>query len=298
MVFRSRSCSGGGPEPRISASGTFRAVRLGADSGGTFTDVVGTDGRILKIPSTPHDPGAAVREGIERLAGRRVRTCWRTGPPSRPTRCWSGPGAVVALVTTDGLRRRRGDRSTGSAVALRPVARPGRAPLVARALRQEVRERLDATGAVLVPLELASLPSMPDGVESVAVCLLHADLDPVHERAVAAALRAAGHDVSVSHEVAPEFREYERTVHHGRQRLPPPGLSALPGGAGRRGRLRGGDDLGGRPRRRRHRRRDARRRCCCRVRPAGCGPPPPWPRHAATPTPSASTWVARAPTSA
>ena len=186
-------------------------MRLGADSGGTFTDVVGTDGRILKIPSTPHDPGAAVREGIERLAGAAGAALLAHGTTVATNALLERSGAVVALVTTEGL---------ADVVEIGRQARPSLydpwhdrgAPLVARALRQEVRGRLDATGAVLVPLELASLPSMPDGVESVAVCLLHADLDPVHERAVAAALRAAGHDVSVSHEVAPEFREYERTV--------------------------------------------------------------------------------------
>jgi N-methylhydantoinase A/oxoprolinase/acetone carboxylase beta subunit len=56
------------------------------------------------------------------------------------------------------------------------------------------------------------VPAVPDGVGTVAVCLLHADLDPAHERAVAAVLRQRGLDVTCSHEVSPEFREYERTV--------------------------------------------------------------------------------------
>ena len=56
------------------------------------------------------------------------------------------------------------------------------------------------------------MPAVPDGVDAVAVCLLHADLDPRDEVAVAAQLRAAGYDVTCSHEVSPEFREYERTV--------------------------------------------------------------------------------------
>src|SRR5205085_7553006 len=55
-------------------------------------------------------------------------------------------------------------------------------------------------------------PSVPSGVACVAVCLLHANLNPDHERAVSDRLRAAGHDVSCSSEVAAEFREYERTV--------------------------------------------------------------------------------------
>ncbi|MCB1017267.1 MAG: hydantoinase/oxoprolinase family protein, partial [Acidimicrobiales bacterium] len=84
------------------------------------------------------------------------------------------------------------------------------APLVERRHRHEVRGRLDHVGAELVPL--GDPPPLGDDVEAVAVCLLHADVDDRHERAVAAALRARGHDVSASHEVAPEFREYERTV--------------------------------------------------------------------------------------
>jgi N-methylhydantoinase A/oxoprolinase/acetone carboxylase beta subunit len=63
-----------------------------------------------------------------------------------------------------------------------------------------------------VPVDLAGMPPLPDGTAAVAVCLLHADLDPVHERAVADALRAQGHDVTCSHEVSPEMREHERTV--------------------------------------------------------------------------------------
>ena len=59
---------------------------------------------------------------------------------------------------------------------------------------------------------MGATPAIPDDAEAVAVCLLHADLNPTHERGVAEALMLAGHDVSCSHEVSPEFREYERTV--------------------------------------------------------------------------------------
>ena len=67
-----------------------------------------------------------------------------------------------------------------------------------------------ADGTVLLPL--GPVPSVPDGVGAVAVSLLHADRYPEHEAAVAAQLRAAGWDVTASSELAPEFREYERTV--------------------------------------------------------------------------------------
>ena len=84
--------------------------------------------------------------------------------------------------------------------------------LVSQGWRLEVTGRLGAHGEELEPVDLEALPAVPGGVEEVAVCLLHADLEPGHERAVAEALRRQGHDVTCSHEVSPEMREYERTV--------------------------------------------------------------------------------------
>src|SRR5882757_9206808 len=83
-------------------------------------------------------------------------------------------------------------------------------PLVPRALRFEVSGRLDAHGHELKPFD--GVVADVGRVDAVAVCLLHADLESTHERAVAAVLRARGHDVVCSHEVSPEFREYERVV--------------------------------------------------------------------------------------
>jgi N-methylhydantoinase A/oxoprolinase/acetone carboxylase beta subunit len=118
-------------------------------------------------------------------------------------------GAVVALVTTEGfadlIEIARQDRPS-----LYDPWADRTEPLVPRDLRIEVRERLSADGRVLVPL--GRLPDIPGDVAAVAVCLLHADLDPSHERAVAAGLRALGLDVTASTDLAPEFREYERTV--------------------------------------------------------------------------------------
>lgn len=189
----------------------MRRVLVGADSGGTFTDVVGTDGRILKIPSTPADPGAAVRDGLAALTGPGPRPALLAhGTTVATNAVLEGTVARVALVCTEGL---------ADVVEIGRQHRPSLydpwhdrpAPLVGRSDRLEVRGRLDATGAVLVPLG-GEVPSPADGVEAVAVCLLHADLEPVHEREVAARLRSRGWDVSASHEVSPEFREYERTV--------------------------------------------------------------------------------------
>ena len=189
----------------------MRRVLVGADSGGTFTDVVGTDGRILKIPSTPADPGAAVRDGLAALTGPGPRPALLAhGTTVATNAVLEGTVARVALVCTEGL---------ADVVEIGRQHRPSLydpwhdrpAPLVGRSDRLEVGGRLDATGAVLVPLG-GEVPSPADGVEAVAVCLLHADLEPVHEREVAARLRSRGWDVSASHEVSPEFREYERTV--------------------------------------------------------------------------------------
>jgi len=194
----------------IGAVATVPIVRIGADSGGTFTDVVGTDGRVLKVPSTPADPGDAVRGGLAALV------------PDGPELLAHG-----TTVATNALLERRGARvalyCTAGFADVIEIARQDRPalydpwaqrpePLVARADRLEVDERVAADGAVLVPMDIGALPPVPDGVEAIAVCLLHSDRHPGHEAAVAAALDAAGFDVSASHRVAPEFREYERTV--------------------------------------------------------------------------------------
>src|SRR5690606_22215642 len=92
-----RRCPGGPP-----AGATVGGVRVGADSGGTFTDIVGTDGRILKIPSTPHDPGDAVREGIGHLGGGRRPRVLAHGTTVATNALLERRGARVALVTTQG----------------------------------------------------------------------------------------------------------------------------------------------------------------------------------------------------
>ena len=183
---------------------------MGADSGGTFTDVVGTDGRILKIPSTPADPGAAVRAGLDALAPDGA-SLLSHGTTVATNALLERRGASVALVTTEGV---------GDVIEIARQSRPSLydpwvdrpVPLVPRSHRLEVAERLDARGAVITPLPAGAVDELPDGADAVAVCLLHADLDPRHERQLAAELRARGFVVSASHEVAPEFREYERLV--------------------------------------------------------------------------------------
>ncbi len=189
-------------------------MQVGVDTGGTFTDLVTATGDVAKVLSTPDDPARAIREvvaGAPRPGGGERPALLAHGTTVATNALLERRGATVALVTTEGLRDiieiGRQDRpSLYDHLASRPR------PLVDRDLRYEVPGRLAADGSELAPVEPAALPDIDAAADAVAVCLLHADLEPGHERAVAAALRARGHDVSCSHEVSPEMREVERTV--------------------------------------------------------------------------------------
>jgi len=193
-------------------------VRVGVDTGGTFTDFVVSDGRRLRIhkqPSTPHDPAEAI------LAGLRALGLWEQlerlvhGTTVATNAVLERKGARTGLLTTSGFRDvlEIGRQNRPRLYDLRQVRE---APLVPREWRLEVRERVDERGRVLVPLhqhdvEEAIARFRAAGVESVAVCFLFGFANPEHERRAAEALRAAGFAVSASHEVLPEYREYERT---------------------------------------------------------------------------------------
>ncbi len=185
-------------------------MRVGVDTGGTFTDLVSDDGRVVKVSSTPDDPARAVARAVAGAGGERPALLAH-GTTVATNALLQRSGGRVALITTNGFADviEIARQVRPSLYDLR-VDRP--APLVPRELRVEVLGRLDGTGAELEPVDPASVPAIPHGVDAVAVCLLHADLEPAHERAVADELRSRGHDVSCSHEVSPEFREYERTV--------------------------------------------------------------------------------------
>ncbi|MDQ1432909.1 MAG: N-methylhydantoinase, partial [Actinomycetota bacterium] len=181
-------------------------ARLGVDTGGTFTDVVGDDGHVVKVPSTPDDPGRAVREACADLRP----DVLAHGTTVATNAMLERKLGRVALVTTRGF---------ADVIEIARQARPSlydphvdRPPaLVPRELRFEVRGRLDAQGREVEPFDGV----VPDvgSVDAVAVCLLHADLEPAHEQAVAAVLRDRGMaQIVCSHEVSPEFREYERMV--------------------------------------------------------------------------------------
>ncbi|MEE9286013.1 MAG: hydantoinase/oxoprolinase family protein, partial [Dehalococcoidia bacterium] len=194
---------------------------VGIDIGGTFTDfAVLADGvfRVHKVLSTPDDPARAVLEGMREL-----------GIPPRQA------GAVVhgSTIGTNAVLERKGARTALVATAGfedvleigrqdRPslydfdVTRPQ--PLAPRELRLGARERVDAHGTPIEPLTEAEARDvarrvLDTGAESVAVCLLFSFLNPEHERRIRQALAQAGFGpfVSLSSEVLPEYREYERT---------------------------------------------------------------------------------------
>jgi N-methylhydantoinase A/oxoprolinase/acetone carboxylase beta subunit len=182
-------------------------VAVGADTGGTFTDVVVDDGRVLKVPSTPRDPSLAVADALERVGRPDLLA---HGTTVATNALLERRGARVALVTTRGfadvIEIARQDRP---ALYDQWTDRPE--PLVPRELRLEVAGRLDATGAPLEPLSREP-PTVPAGVEALAVCLLHSDLDESQERELTERLAPLGLPVWRSSQVSPEFREYERTV--------------------------------------------------------------------------------------
>jgi len=189
--------------------------RVGSDTGGTFTDLVLDDGRIAKVPSTPTDPREALAHGLAELGvspgGPESIDVLTHGTTVATNALLERRGARVALITNEGfadlIEIARQDRpSLYDQTIDRPV------PVVPRECRYEVRGRLDATGAEIEPVDVSTIPDLDPSIEAVAVCLLHSDLNASHELAVKAALEKRGLDVSASHEVSPEFREYERTV--------------------------------------------------------------------------------------
>lgn len=186
-------------------------MRVGVDTGGTFTDVVTDDGRVAKVPSTPADPGDAVRSGVDLVAEADRPEALAHGTTVATNAVLERKGATVTLVTNAGfadvIEIARQDRPS---LYDHWVDRPE--PLVERDHRIEVRGRLAADGTELEALSLDDLGELPEDTEAVAVCLLHSDLNPAHEAAVAAELERRGLDVSKSCEVLPQFREYERTA--------------------------------------------------------------------------------------
>ncbi|UOQ57515.1 hydantoinase/oxoprolinase family protein [Leucobacter allii] len=199
---------------------------ISIDAGGTFTDAVARSSggaiREAKVASTPEDPSLGLRNAVAALEGQGVQlpdvslVCHGTTVATNAT--LTGALGRAALVTTAGFRDVLGYRQQHrpDVYSLTP-SRP--AELVPRELRFEIEERLDSAGRVLAPVDPASLESViarlrEAAPEAIAVSLLFSYLDDAHERQVGAALRAAFPDtpVTLSSEVAREFREYPRTA--------------------------------------------------------------------------------------
>lgn len=204
-----------------------QAYRVGVDIGGTFTDIfllseTGDKVAIGKVLTTPRNPAEAVVKGLQALLHEQQI------PPETVTHLVHGTtlitnaiierkGAKTGLITTKGFRdaleigrERRYD--------IYDISLENPEPLAPRFLRREVTERLDNTGQVLIPLDPEEALTvicqlLADGAEALAVCLLHSFRNPVHEWLIKRLVTEHFPHVacSVSCEVMPEIREYERT---------------------------------------------------------------------------------------
>jgi N-methylhydantoinase A len=191
-------------------------VRIGVDSGGTFTDfvVLDDDGRVdsFKLRSNPKAPHQVILAGLERAAGRR-RVDVIHGSTVATNALLERKGAPTAFLATAGFEDllEIGRQNRARLYDLTP---PPKRLLASGELCFGVDERTHADGAIARTPSPASLRRLRAalkraGVRSVAICFLHAYRNPANEETVAAAL---GDDfyLSVSHRVCPEFREYER----------------------------------------------------------------------------------------
>ena len=203
-----------------------RQFRVGVDIGGTFTDLafLRPDGKLdkKKVPSTPTDYSRAIVEGISDYCSEKGIPATGIAEIVHATTLATNAilerkGTRTALITTEGFR---------DVLELRRIRIPlsydldweKPVPLVERALRFPVSERVDALGNVLVQIELDSIEPIisemtSEEVEAVAVCFLHSYRQPLHERQVGEVLRREMPHVhvSLSCEVLPEILEFERT---------------------------------------------------------------------------------------
>lgn len=201
-------------------------LRIAADIGGTFTDIalITKTGRLVtrKLPSTPDDLARGVVDGILQLLQGESLTAADIGEVLHACTVATNAilenrGAPTALITTAGfrdvleMRRIRVPRLYEPLYVKPPV-------LVPRRLRLEITERVGPRGEVLVPLDESSVDQAierlrREQVTAIAVCFLHSYANPDHERRVGDCLRAAFPDafISLSVDILPEIREYERT---------------------------------------------------------------------------------------
>lgn len=206
-----------------------KAFTIGIDVGGTFTDLVAVDpsgnATLAKVASTPADPSLGLLDGLSMLADElgldRRTLLQRTvrivhGTTVATNALLERKGAKVGILTTDGhrdvLAMREGLKEDRYNLRMPPPA-----PLVPRYLTLGVSERMRPGGVVESPLDegsvrMAAQRMKEEGVDAVVVCYLHAYSNPQHEEATKALLREALPDtyLSVSSEVLPQIKEYER----------------------------------------------------------------------------------------
>lgn len=199
-----------------------RAVRVGVDTGGTFTDFVYEAAghfEVFKLPSTPSDPSLAIRKGLNQVA-------LKTGVQLESIEVVHGTtvgtnallqrrGARTALITTKGFEDVLiiGRQARPELYNLNAVRLP---PLVPDDLRFGLRERVNADGDVLEPLDEKELTALVERlkkqkIESIAICLLFSFVHPENEQQIARAVSSLNLPVSISHLILPEYREFERT---------------------------------------------------------------------------------------
>jgi N-methylhydantoinase A len=200
-----------------SSLGTRHPLRIAIDSGGTFTDCVWLQDstlRILKVFSTPADPAQAIADAVNKIAGDAQDIVVLHGTTVGTNTLLQRKGARVAFVTTKGFE---------DSIEIGRQQRPKlydfffeKDPALAPAeLRFGVDERISAEGTVLrapTPDSLGALAAQiaAQRPQAIALSLLFSFANPANEKAVAAALAALKLPVSISHQILPEFREYER----------------------------------------------------------------------------------------
>jgi len=197
-------------------------IRIGVDTGGTFTDFVfERDGRfnLFKLPSTPSDPSLAIRQGLTRICDETGARLDRIevvhGTTVGTNALLQRRGASIALITTKGFEDVLviGRQARPELYNLNAIKPP---PLVADDLRLGISERVIASGEVLESLDERELGALVkklkrSGVEAIAISLLFSFLHPEHEERIASALASLDVPLSISSRILPEYREYERT---------------------------------------------------------------------------------------
>jgi N-methylhydantoinase A len=198
------------------------SCRVGVDTGGTFTDFVfDLDGelQIFKLASTPADPANAIIAGFERIAhitnSRLTNLEVVHGTTVGTNALLQRRGARTALITTKGFEDvlEIGRQARPELYNLDAVKPP---PLVPVNLRFGLRERITATGEVLESVDETELSALVERlrkarIDSAAICLLFSFVNSKHEQQITQALSVLNIPLSVSHQILPEYREFERT---------------------------------------------------------------------------------------